>query len=330
MNAPSDKSSARNISGQDYRISGPYTHENLSVFLIHGTDVPGTDRYVTLKEALQQQKVIVQETGSVGELLIENQLEDKDVFVQSGEILRGGRQDRTIRVDVVVPAKSKIPFPTFCVESGRWHRRGHESDAVFSSSNYYLAMKSLKLASKMHANQGAVWREVAEAQAKLAFSLGEPVCSSVSPSSLELTLDHEKVVQGQRAYTEKLRSLASDHPDAVGFAFAINGELNSAEIYASHNLFAAYWDKLLGSAAVEALAERSAKQQPRSVTAEDLQRLLTDADPVPRQTQPITDRVKLHTRRTPTTALFDTEDTALPGAILHRQYIWYCEGKPKP
>ena len=64
----------------------------------------------------------------MSELLIENLLADKDVFIQAGEILRGGRQDRTLGVDFVVPAMSKLPVPSFCVESGRWHRRGAESD----------------------------------------------------------------------------------------------------------------------------------------------------------------------------------------------------------
>jgi hypothetical protein len=143
-------------------VSGPYQHENLAVFLLHNAATVDTSRYVTLQEALAQQKVVVHETGQVGELLIENLFDDKDLFIQSGEIVRGGRQDRTFGVDFVVPAKSgRIPIPTFCVEMGRWHKRGAESVACFSSSTNYIASKDLKKATKLDANQHAVWDGVA-------------------------------------------------------------------------------------------------------------------------------------------------------------------------
>lgn len=302
-------------------ISGPYNHDNLTVFLLHGTDAD-TGRYTLLKTALEQQKVIVHETGSVGKLLVENLMEDKDVFIQAGEILRGGRQDRTIRVDVVVPAKSKIPFPTFCVEASRWHRRGTESDRSFSSSTHYLATKNLKLAAKMHLSQGAVWNEVAEVQAKLSNSFGAPVQAHQSPSSLELTLDHERVVRRRQDYLKNLQPLLDQHPNAIGFAFAINGQLNSAESYASHNLFAAFWPKLLESAAVEALAERREMTPVPTVTEQHVRAMLEQAESAATQSQQITDRVSVHTRRSDKTIPFDTEDSALPKAYLHRHYIW--------
>src|SRR5438309_180220 len=45
------------------RLSGPYTHENLTVFLIHGPSAI-KEQYLTLEEALKQKKVIVHETGN--------------------------------------------------------------------------------------------------------------------------------------------------------------------------------------------------------------------------------------------------------------------------
>lgn len=46
-------------------VSGPYQHENLSLFFLHNADTADTSRYVTLAEALDQQKVVVHETGQV-------------------------------------------------------------------------------------------------------------------------------------------------------------------------------------------------------------------------------------------------------------------------
>src|SRR6185503_6556161 len=53
------------VSVDEYRLSGPYTHDNLTVFLVHGrTTLEGTE-FLTLEEALREQKAIMHETGSV-------------------------------------------------------------------------------------------------------------------------------------------------------------------------------------------------------------------------------------------------------------------------
>src|SRR5215472_5168028 len=55
-----------------YRLSGPYTHDNLTIFLIHGADQLKGKNILTLDEALEQKKVIVHETKQVNELAVEN------------------------------------------------------------------------------------------------------------------------------------------------------------------------------------------------------------------------------------------------------------------
>ena len=100
-----------------YRLSGPYTHDNLTVFLLHGADGVKDKKFLTLDEALKAKKVIVHETRDPGKLSIEN-VSREDVFVQAGDIVKGGQQDRTIAVDLVVPPKSgKVPVNSFCVEA---------------------------------------------------------------------------------------------------------------------------------------------------------------------------------------------------------------------
>src|SRR6266446_2632977 len=59
--------------GKDgYRLEGPFTQGNLTVFLIHGKDRIKGQTFITLQEALVQKKVIVRETREVNELTIEN------------------------------------------------------------------------------------------------------------------------------------------------------------------------------------------------------------------------------------------------------------------
>src|SRR5438045_1972500 len=102
--------------GDDENVTGPYTHQNLAVFLIHGTDRTAGHKYITLQEALEQKKAIVHETGNVNELAVEN-VSDDDVYIQCGEIVKGGQQDRTLGTDIILTkAMGKMPIASLCAE----------------------------------------------------------------------------------------------------------------------------------------------------------------------------------------------------------------------
>src|SRR5882724_6494278 len=110
---------------EDYRVSGPVTHENLAIYLIRGPSAAGKVP-LTLDEALGKRAVRVHETGNVNELTVEN-LGNEDVFIQSGDIVKGGQQDRALTVSLILPPKSgRVPLSAFCVEQGRWAARGKE------------------------------------------------------------------------------------------------------------------------------------------------------------------------------------------------------------
>src|SRR5467141_3772998 len=156
----------------DYRLEGPFTQGNLTVFLIHGKDKIKGQTFITLQEALVQRKVIVRETRSVNELSIEN-ISGEEVYVQSGDIVKGGQQDRMLGVDLILPPRSgKIPIAAFCVENGRWSQRGSEQVAVFGSSANVVASRDVKLAAKSAGSQSEVWRQVAVSQDKLSTNVG--------------------------------------------------------------------------------------------------------------------------------------------------------------
>jgi hypothetical protein len=104
----------------DYTIREPLTHKNLSVYLIESPATTQETEFLTLGEGLEAGTVIVHETGSVGELSVENN-SDKTLFIGAGEIVKGGRQDRILQHDMIVAAGSgPMPVTAFCVEQGRW------------------------------------------------------------------------------------------------------------------------------------------------------------------------------------------------------------------
>src|SRR5262249_22515237 len=153
-----------------------------------------------------------------------------------------GQQDRTIAYDLILPPQSgKMPLASFCVEQGRWRKRGSESVARFESSPNTLPSKEAKIAVKggprARDDQGRVWMEVARKQKMLSMVLGKSVKAAESDSSLQLTLEDKKLLQAVDAYQKKLASVLDGKKDVIGYAFAINGQINSADIYASHILF---------------------------------------------------------------------------------------------
>jgi hypothetical protein len=304
-----------------YRISGPYTHENLAVFLIHGQDKIKNKNFLTLQEAMQEKKVIVHETSNVNELAVEN-VSGEEVFIQSGDIVKGGKQDRLITLDFVVPPKSgKMPIDAFCVEQGRWQARGREEAGYFASSDTQVATKNLKLAAKYKMDQGEVWKNVAAAQSRLASSLATPVAAAESRSSLQLTLENKKIQESSGNYTQKLLPIIEGKKDVVGYAFAINGKVNSADIYASSTLFRKLWPKLLKASAVEAIAEPDNGRKVEPATAEAVKSCLADAEKGERSEKEVTSRIKMVTQETDKNLLFETRDQDQKGAWIHRNYV---------
>ena len=308
-----------------YRISGPYTHKNLTVFLVHGKDqLPGKN-FLTLQEALAQKKVRVYETKDVNELAIRN-LSNQDVYVQAGDIVRGGDQDRMISVDFIVPPRSgRMPIAAFCVESGRWSKRGEEQSAFFSSSENSASTKALKLAAKGGGagagSQEAVWENVSVAQAKLSRNLNVDVRAPMSASSLELAVENSAVIDTTGSYINALNGILRNKPDVIGYAFAINGQVNSADVYASHALFAKLWPKLLKATAVEALAELDAEAKPEPVADETIHTFLAESEQPQAKSKEVTPRVRMLTREDDKNIFFETQDRRQKDAWVHRNYI---------
>ena len=308
------------ISAGDYQLSGPYTYKNLSIFLVHGKNTFEGKTFITLQEAMVQKKVIVYETKSVNELSIENVSED-DIYVQAGDIVKGGQQDRMIGVDLIVPRKSgKMPIAAFCVEHGRWSGRGNERSTVFSSSADVASTKEIKLAAKRSNSQGGVWENVRVAQDKLSASVGERVNSSVSDSSLQLAVENTKVTETAEGYTRALASIINNKSDVIGYVFAINGKVNSADVYGSNVLFKKLWPKLLKANAIEAIAELQ-ESAFKPATAEQVKNFLSDSEKAKASEKEVSSRVGLVTGEDEQQIFFETRDRAQKDAWIHRNYI---------
>lgn len=262
----------------EYRVSGPFTHENLTVFLLHGPDTLQLRPLLTLDEALAKKVFVVHETSTVNTLMVENNSDD-DVLIQPGDIVKGGKQDRLIAQAVLVPPKSGlIAVPSFCVEQGRWSARGQEASANFARNGDAISGKDLKNAALVNGQQGEVWEKVKKQQEALAENVGKPVANAHSPTSLQLAIEDRAVTDGMAKYETALASVVRGSRSAVGYVIAVNGKVTGAEVYGSSAVLAKAWPKALKSAAVEALAEKNAAKDFTPATTETAVAFLADAE----------------------------------------------------
>jgi hypothetical protein len=328
------------------RISGPASHQNLTVYFVHGPSAPGKVP-LTLDEALAKRVVQVRETGNVNQLEIEN-LGADEVFIQSGDIVKGGQQDRTLMVSLVLPPKSgRVSIASFCVEQGRWSARGREDVKNFSSASASVPSREMKLAMKApqpaaapdpsgrgrgaptqaaetSVRQSAVWDGVRKMQDKLSGTVGGRVNAAQSASSLQLALENEKLVDLQAAYVKALKAAGEADNDVVGYVFAVNGKLNSADVYPSNGLFRKMWNKLLNASATEAISH---KDEPRDETPsiEAVTAFLADAEKGKGSEKPLNAGVKLDTREGEKAFFFETAraspSPSAPKGWVHRNYL---------
>jgi hypothetical protein len=304
-----------------YRISGPYTHKNLSLFLIHGKNSINAKKFLTLSEAMEQKKVTVHETDNVNQLNITNS-SDFNIFIMSGDIVKGGKQDRVIQYNYIVPPGIKrMPISSFCVESGRWQQRGKEKADRFSTSQEMIASKDLKKSVKKSKSQTEVWSKVAEVQNDLEKNLGGPVRGS-SESSLQLTLENEKLIAAQKEYQKALGGILRDEKEVVGYASAINGTINSAEVFASDILFKKLWPKLAKSSIVEAVAKNSKGAAFQAKTAEDVKKFMVESEKAATvAAKDVNRRTKIVEKEADDRLYYETRDADNKGQWINKSYL---------
>lgn len=294
-------------------LTQPITARNLTAWFVSVPPGQAIPNYTVLEEAMESQTGLLHETGNVRELLIENP-GDIDLFIQAGDIVKGGRQDRTLGADFIVPAKSgKVPIPVFCVEAARWHKRRSESDAHFSKSSEYASSKKLRAALRTSKSQGEVWASVEEEQAKLSESMGICAKSAMSPSSLQLSYEMKETTAALDEYLGGLESGPSG--ESVGVVWAINGKLSHADIYGSPALFRKVWKKLLRAASIEAIGERSEKAAEPLRDIAEVSAWLEEAAAVAAEEESLPPRTRLSTRRAKDQLRFETRDTAVADPI---------------
>ncbi len=269
--------------GNSYKVLAPITSGNLTVFPVAASHTHDTSRFLTLDEGVRAGSVVVTESGSVQGLvrgprpvrpvrgdqvntlvLLNNS--NRPLLLLAGEIVTGGKQDRIIGEDRIIPANSgPVDLSVFCVEPGRWI----EKTTTFGSMGAQMAAPSIRQPAVAAKSQQEVWANVAKSNAAVAGATRSDASamplSSRDVAELSTTTSYAQVMDN-RAVKGKIASVAAPiernydamfrelrKQNAVGVVVAVNGRIIWADVFASTDLLQNYWPKLIRSYAAEAV-----------------------------------------------------------------------------
>jgi len=270
----------------DWRLLDPVTYQNISVFPVVSSYSQDTTPFLTLEEGLATGEVAVREQGSdsmvrgrdgrpvyipqsgagasVNQLVLINRSK-RPLLLLAGELVSGGKQDRVIGKDRIVPVGAPpLPLDVFCVEHGRW-----TGSAQFAAAKT-IVHPSVRERAAVDQKQKEVWDAVRSGStARRAAGSPAPQISSdnlqAAIASNGRTEAYEKIYESravgvsiddfveevQRRFANATSGLKGER--VVGVVVAYGGEVAWSDIFASGDLFDHYWRKLLRSYAVEAL-----------------------------------------------------------------------------
>lgn len=283
---------------ESWRALEPITRRNLTIYPVVSSLHLDTSNFLTLDEGLSSGSVRIGERGefentlyrrrnarpvpipmddrrseesgaSVNELVLVNN-SSRPLILLAGEVVAGGKQNRIIGADVVVPPKSDpVPLTVFCVEHGRWTAGG----GTFKDAKA-MAHPTVRREAQVSKSQSGVWESV---------SLSAQAAGAASPTSSYVDVLNSP--KAKRAMDDLTSSIASEYErelrdqvrdrGAVGVVVAINGEMVWSDVFSSPDLFRKYWPKLLRSYVME--AEGRGHEGKHAPSSQDAQAFLVEA-----------------------------------------------------
>jgi hypothetical protein len=286
----------------EWRLGSPFTHKNLTVFPVLADKATASDDLITLDEGLRSGTVTITELGAdgrsrtinrrrmsddaeVNRLTLTNK-SGKALVLIAGEMILGGKQDRIVGHDCIIESSNTpVPLDVFCVEHGRWSGgaafgqsvaaggasgtgrgagsgsgggagggRGTENVVTIAAP---MALPNIREKAQANKSQEDVWNAVAETVTVTA--------TTTRTGNLNSVYQDKRVNTKLDAYERAFKGRLSGG-NIVGVVVAVGGEIVSADVFANHSLFRAYWPKMLKSFALEAVSTTRAGAQQVSKT----------------------------------------------------------------
>ncbi len=231
----------------DFMVRKPTVYNHLAIYPVFRKTPIDVGNYMTLDEAQNAGIIIITEgpNASVPMVVILN-TGRWPIYIMAGEIIIGGKQDRMVSYDVLIPAGKEIEVSVKCVEHGRWH-----GGSVKFKSGGGLGARAVRSALQFKGQQD-VWNEVSKTCREH---------DAVSESgTYRAILSSKGVDRRSKPFLDAMgKGLRDD--DMVGMIMALNGEVVCVDIFANPRFFAKVKDKLLKAYVLDAISARDTSRK---------------------------------------------------------------------
>lgn len=213
--------------------------------------------------------------NAVNTLTVQNKSEFP-VFLMSGDVVQGGRQDRVIAADAVVMPRTIKDISVFCVEPNRWNYEPQEAPEaadnpgkkVYAFKGYYnVAANEIRKTLAQQEGQDAVWQKVSQIRARHKVN---------SPTGAYADLEKsESFTQLRDAYLNYFSQKFENTEQVVGLIAISGNQILGTDIFAHPNLFKRQYESLLHSYITDALTAEATGKMSAPDIADYAQKVLT-------------------------------------------------------
>ena len=201
--------------------------------------------YISMQEAIDADKVAISEinrAGRVNTLLVRN-LSTDTLFVMAGEILIGGKQDRVVASDMLIPPNNgQSKLPVYCVEKGRWK---YDNDGAKFTEYYGMANEHLRNIIDHKGSQQEVWSEVSKSNKRDGvFSRTEAYTAHAN---------NRRFRQQEQEYINFFENVFDNQDDIIGVIAVTGNLIEGADLFVSNRLFMQEYRKLIYAYTDEAI-----------------------------------------------------------------------------
>lgn len=218
----------------------------------------------TLAESIKTQGFRITEQKQFGRtdehtynlLTVQNKSQDT-VYILSGDVVTGGKQDRVIAQDQIVMPATVRNMDVFCVEKGRWSANdtlaSPSQQKLYAFSGYYsVASPKVRQAVQRTGSQQQVWAAVATVtEANGASS------KTSTYAALETANDQKNL---RDAYLRFFDGKLDQEPRVVGMVAVCGDEILGVDIFGHPDLFRREYASLLHGYVAEAAMAKCEKQ----------------------------------------------------------------------
>jgi len=240
-------------SGSGYRVLKPIESGDLTLFPVvrdDGKSLPA-DQFLTLDEGLKSGEVEVTEAGKVRGLvrprdgavsqayqgdqvntlvLVNNS--KRPLLLLAGEIVTGGKQDRIIAKDRIVPAGADpIDLSVFCIEHGRWTESSDKFGTSAKAANESIMVQpAVRQQAMVAKDQQQVWDSVSGAIGAMAKAAAPPPAANPAASSDHGVYSGTGSTNLNEDYIAGLPGAASRSLGTTSYAKAVQSQAVAAKV----------------------------------------------------------------------------------------------------